>query len=362
MPLSAVRLPRLLGVSVYVIVSSCGLRLSAQPKPQASPRVRNASPPDARGSKVALAAGDTPPTPAISSPPKVQVTPDAPMISTAPREIRGDFESLIVGGKAEQERAVKTNVPGAPLSATIVAGSPVPGEGPARPSMTRSQSASFQVPLGGRDRFVDVVAIGDARHFFCSGIVVEREWVLTARHCQPASRVLLGNDIAGTASIIAVDRVVEPPGPTLDAVLLHLVVPVRLVPRARRANARGAGPIGYVRLVGFGATDVFGRRGFGVKREVDVPVGGWACEGARASHYACVAGAELVLPRPGLGDACRGDSGGPVLELDQGRFRLVAITSRAIPGRSRICGDGGIYTRVDVLATWMSSVFGGTRE
>ena len=60
----------------------------------------------------------------------------------------------------------------------------------------------------------------------------------------------------------------------------------------------------------------------------------------------CKAGRETVLAdQAGLGDSCRGDSGGPAFIHYGNRYFLAALTSRAIdPGGQ--CGAGGIYSLV----------------
>jgi hypothetical protein len=42
-----------------------------------------------------------------------------------------------------------------------------------------------------------------------------------------------------------------------------------------------------------------------------------------------------------------------VFERSADGLRLVAVTSRPIPGARLRCGDGGIYTRVDAIASWL---------
>ena len=92
-----------------------------------------------------------------------------------------------------------------------------------------------------------------------------------------------------------------------------------------------------------------------LSRRDSVAVFGWGCDAARAAAFACDPVREMVIARRGDTDTCNGDSGGPVLELVGGSYRLIAITSRAVPSTVERCGDGGIYTRVDGIADWISS-------
>ncbi len=60
-------------------------------------------------------------------------------------------------------------------------------------------------------------------------------------------------------------------------------------------------------------------------------------------------------------DTCRGDSGGPLMELiGDGvgerrvcRWRVVGVTSRPVASARVVCGHGGIYTRVDRVRPWI---------
>jgi secreted trypsin-like serine protease len=90
-----------------------------------------------------------------------------------------------------------------------------------------------------------------------------------------------------------------------------------------------------------------------------VPMVSIACNGnvptangnvSDATYYHCSSGTEMVAAAPSLSkDTCQGDSGGPMYVVTQdGGIYLAATVSRATgtPG-VRICGDGGIYVRVD---------------
>ena len=236
-------------------------------------------------------------------------------------------------------------------------GTPPPVEAPKQPPTV----LPWQVPWGVApdDPFVDVVAVGRGSGFDCTGVVVSPRVVLTARHCLPAARVLIGNDVRQPSLTVRVVRSVVPTAPA-DVAALVLEQALSVVARPRRALSNLPAPYGPLRLVGFGRTDVSGSTGFGVKRYIDVTAVGWGCDGERAAAMGCAPDSELVLPRSGGGDTCDGDSGGPVFERSAQGLRLIALTSRPIPGMDLRCGDGGIYTRIDSFDRWIQSVIAST--
>ncbi len=105
-----------------------------------------------------------------------------------------------------------------------------------------------------------------------------------------------------------------------------------------------------VRLVGFGATrdvdenDNLMMDELGNKREVVLPIQRFSPSG-----YEFVAGASGR-------DSCNGDSGGPVfIQLENGEYRLLGITSRGVPP----CGAGeGIYGVVATALPWIAEATG----
>lgn len=122
---------------------------------------------------------------------------------------------------------------------------------------------------------------------------------------------------------------------------------------SRLREARGLTAIGY------GYTE---DRTLGVRMRADIPIQSAACTERRYAKE-CSPYSEMVLgelQRGGIRkDTCRGDSGGPVFLIENGRYVLVAVTSRASSARPDDpelgCGGGGIYTvvaRVSVIS-WL---------
>ena len=235
------------------------------------------------------------------------------------------------------------------------------------------QEAAAPEPLrivGGvpTDDFPDCVAVGSLQAWCCTGTLIASNLVVTAGHCldECSDRVYFGSNVAGTGSVHQVAAKHRHPmygvdGKRNDLTCLVLAEDVvGIEPREIAASEIIDGAFS-VRVVGFGTTDVWGMNGYGLKRMVDVPVASSGCEEALGDPdtFGCDDGLELVAGSPFLDrDSCRGDSGGPVYVLDDGVWYLAGATSRATANSVRVCGDGGIYVRLDAFADWIRSIPG----
>jgi secreted trypsin-like serine protease len=217
--------------------------------------------------------------------------------------------------------------------------------------------------------FLDCVAVGSDNQWACTGTLIGPKVVVSAGHCsQFATRVFFGNNVGNNGLVVRVKKSVVHPEwhkkKTNDLIILILDQAVAIPPRK-------IAPAGLIdgaadgRVVGFGHSDLAGRTGYGVKRQVDVPIASPACKGSASGHddatsYGCDVGLELVAGRPLLArDGCRGDSGGPFYVLDANHNWLLAgATSRATKSSMNTCGDGGIYVRLDKYLTWIKSIPG----
>ena len=242
----------------------------------------------------------------------------------------------------------KPTAVGEPVASTPGAGRPVAGG--QVPSDAPASSPVVRRPPDDRS-FADVVGVGDATGYHCTGILIGQRAVLTAAHCVPATRIGLGNDVH--AFVATYDVTAASVHPELDVAVLRLGVSVPLVIRKRAAFSERDAPLGVLRMIGFGVDDPRTGGGFGIKRRIDVPVDGWGCDRGRARTSGCIVGAELVAAAVGGRDTCWGDSGGPVLMPADETFELVAITSRPVSRGGASCGRGGIYVRVDAVRAWL---------
>ncbi|HEV3049261.1 MAG TPA: serine protease [Longimicrobium sp.] len=197
--------------------------------------------------------------------------------------------------------------------------------------------------------------------WFCTGVLVHPRVVLTAGHCvRPPSLapnvVALNatnfNDLDG-AEIVRVRRTAVHPRylqtrPLNDLTVLILRADARTAP-VPMASSEELARARRTQLVGFGNDDIKSTRGFGTKREVTVEIARPLPDelDEREQNWRFESDLEFVAGGAGY-DSCNGDSGGPAyIEVDGAR-KVAGLTSRAIHGAVNDCGEGGVYTRVDV--------------
>jgi hypothetical protein len=231
--------------------------------------------------------------------------------------------------------------------------------------VARDMSAScqairyFAAQQGPREP-ADAVVTGNDGAWTCSGVAVDEDVVLTAAHCLPITRVLVTEDVTQGGTIHAVLETARHPVAEVDAALVRTATRVTDRPATLRETTSSEPPVGTVRFVGFGATSVDGQSGFGRRHWIDLTASGWGCDGDRVETKGCRPGWEMVLPGSMGHDTCGGDSGGPVYELwgDQQAcgYRVIGIVARHTADAVVPCGNGGIYTRVDAIRTWIDTV------
>lgn len=214
--------------------------------------------------------------------------------------------------------------------------------------------------VGGEEttEFPDCCAVGNAFGYYCSGVLIAPNLVLTAGHCTRPVRVFLkGADVNAPADgeEIAVVPHLSSKHPSVD---LRVLVLARDATVAPRHVARGPeiGNPKVATLVGFGRVDLAGRLEYGKKRVVEVPITSLDCSlPEEATTFGCKVGVEMIAGHRGLlKGTCEGDSGGPLyIKAQDGSFSLLGIISRAIKNRDNVCGDGGICVRVDMFLDWI---------
>jgi endonuclease G len=131
-----------------------------------------------------------------------------------------------------------------------------------------------------------------------------------------------------------------------DIAVLILPTPARTVPLPMATTQEVTDAL-ETTLVGFGNNDFGSTSGFGLKRQVSVAIDRPADVNAAEARLGYESDVEFTAGGNGR-DTCNGDSGGPAYIVVNGSRKVAGLTSRGFPSGGRPCGDGGIYTRVDV--------------
>lgn len=298
--------------------------------------------------------------------------------------VMGNSSRLSEGDKISMRRQYGTPTGAMPLAG--VAGSDAArnaGE-PDEPIQDLNEDIRFRTNSAGADskvfdgtpvtgnKFSDVVGVSSefSEGLRCTGTLIQRDIVLTAAHCVCADisgSIFIGSALSTGGRRIAVKRSAhglrscsQPLREGLDLAVLLLDQPVEGVePRKIASDDTVTGAKSY-RVMGFGAIDqdasVFPQE----KREAVVPAVSNACDGTVSNRsdqkaYGCQPGQEIVAGRKGSPDSCSGDSGGPLfvssqrtgLAAAESDYVLAGVTSRASSASQRLCGEGGVYERLN---------------
>jgi len=235
-------------------------------------------------------------------------------------------------------------------------------------------TGGVEVPEG---KYPDCALVGHRNRngsvdWFCTGALIHPRVVLTAGHCMDPGGGIVPNIVAlscvdmtrlSHAELVSAKTCVRHPaygssiGNDISVIVLRKDA---VTPAVKRATAHELGAAAETTLVGFGNSDFKSTRGFGRKREVSVDIHFLrraAGDDLDDAEHELGFESDLEYTAGGEGfDSCNGDSGGPSY-IDVGsHYQLAGLTSRALDTAQDPCGDGGIYTRVDVHARFISEV------
>ncbi|MGW0895223.1 S1 family peptidase [Saccharopolyspora sp. NPDC002578] len=217
--------------------------------------------------------------------------------------------------------------------------------------------------VGGHDateEYPFMVSLQQQGQHFCGGSLIRPDWVVTAAHCAAAvepedvtTRIGSGDRTTGGAETGVAELVVHPgydqAAPGDDVALVRLDRPVEQQPISLAADSGAPGD--PTRIIGWGVTCD--------DREQcpELPTRLQELDTELVADDRCAdfdGATELCTDSPTENaQGCNGDSGGPQLKGEPGRWELIGATSRD-GDESPLCGTGpGIWTDVTAYADWI---------
>lgn len=199
-------------------------------------------------------------------------------------------------------------------------------------------------PTDGYPEVAELFISSPAGNYLCTSTLVGPKTLLTAAHCVDGAsdiKAEFSNGLWDSESFFSHPSY-DPQGFGInDVALVLLQAPQTLDPIPLLDEVPVVGE--DVILVGFGITDG-GKIDSGTKRVTQNVVGGLV------NNWLVV-----PPPKPGAGNTCNGDSGGPAFVLRDNHLVHAAVTSFG----DRECRDSGYYMRTDLYVDWIVSESNG---
>lgn len=199
-------------------------------------------------------------------------------------------------------------------------------------------------------------SLGGSRRWFCTGVLVHPRIVLTAGHCTDQINLVAlncfnQNQLQG-AEIVRVKPFIHKQFNRINDIAVLVLQTAANTAPVRIATTQEMSEATSTTLVGFGNNNILSTVGFGIKREVEVPINfirRTLTDDLNNAEFQFGFESDVEFVAGGQGfDSCNGDSGGPAYIGVNGVRKVAGLTSRGFDFSTNPCGDGGIYTRVDV--------------
>jgi len=204
----------------------------------------------------------------------------------------------------------------------------------------------------GNYRFTAKIEVGNSVRN-CSGVLISRDWLLTAKQCfventtpgapAHATKATIGKTSLSSSAGEVVDVVHVIPRSDRDLALAKLSRPVNVPALAFGSSPAAANEV--LRIAGYGRTSTE-----------------WLPDRLHAGTFTV----QNVTPTTfavdsattGQSSICRGDGGGPVFRENNGNFQLIGIMSTSWQGGC--LGEtetrrGGVATRFDDIVSWIQT-------